>query len=682
MGDSGSGPRLAGGEAQRSAGAGDDRPILGESVALLLADCQRALEEEIEAVQADLGRRGLALPVPAVGRLGRENPGGFSYAFQLPRGRLDIRGGDRVRIRLRGGREPLAVVREFDRASALVQVTSFEWMGERVEGAELEFDPTWLLRELSLRLDAIVEEPGSFHPEMIESLLGLRPPRTGRASAASEAGRDLNESQREALERILGSEVQLVWDPPGTGKTRLVAHAALELAREGRVLVVAATNGAVDEVAARIRERVDADVIGANRIVRVGSEVGGGGDPALTLEAAVARRVEGGAAGIARTIAELEGKLGAPPESGRPRRGRGEPGLRPRIARLLAIARSRDDSASARTLGRLSLELTRQAIQVLEESDIVLTTLARLSVREELRGLRFRSVVLDEASNAGIPYTTLAAAHASHRAVAVGDFQQLPPVVASRGPAGRRWLRQDIFREAGVAGRGPEGGPALPSPRDSLCAMLTLQYRMGAPIRRLVSEMFYGGRLEDAPEVSAREGPGHPLVLLDTSSVDPVVERVEGSRRNLAHADVVVQLLELAALGGITDVAVVSPYRQQTRRIRELVRARLGGSAPGGLEVSTIHRFQGREKTLVVIDTVDAPPGRSWFLDERRNPDLPRLLNVALSRARERLVVVGCVEGLQRTLAPESLLNRIVRRVAETGECLAPGDLVGGDVFE
>ncbi len=57
-------------------------------------------------------------------------------------------------------------------------------------------------------------------------------------------------------------------------------------------------------------------------------------------------------------------------------------------------------------------------------------------------------------------------------------------------------------------------------------------------------------------------------------------------------------------------------------------------------------------------------------------------MNVALSRARERLVVVGCVEGLQRTLAPESLLNRIVRRVAETGESLGPRDLARGAVFE
>ena len=341
------------------------------------------------------------------------------------------------------------------------------------------------------------------------------------------------------------------------------------------------------------------------------------------------------------------------------------------------------------------LEIARQAERALEEADIVLTTFARLSIREELRELRFESLLIDEASTAPLPYVALAASRVAGPAIAVGDFQQLPPVVSSTAPAAVRWLRTDLFREAGVveetgaeAGAG-DAGPSLPSPNDGLCAMLDLQYRMAPDIRELVSEFFYGGRLRDAPEIAERaaeRGPpaagaaAAPVTVLDTSGLDPRVERVDGSRRNRTHAEAVADFVGAAASGGIDDIAVVSPYRAQTRHLSDLVRRRLGRAAPVNLEVSTIHRFQGREKRLVIIDTVDAPPGRSWFLDERRNRDFPRLLNVALSRARERLVIVATVAGLRRTLPREALLNRLLAHVEQSGSRIdaAPADLWHG----
>ena len=97
---------------------------------------------------------------------------------------------------------------------------------------------------------------------------------------------------------------------------------------------------------------------------------------------------------------------------------------------------------------------------------------------------------------------------------------------------------------------------------------------------------------------------------------------------------------------------------------------RLGRTAPRGLEIATIHRFQGREKSVVILDTVDAPPGGSWFLNESRNPDFPRLFNVALSRSRDSLVIVGTQAGLRRTLPAGSLLPRVLDRVVESGSVL------------
>jgi len=642
-----------------------------EPLWLLLADCQRALEEEIDAVRSELARRGLDAPITALSASSRGEAGaGYRYLFQLPRGMYDIRVEDRVRIRA-AGRESLGIVLEVDRALATVQALVPEWRGERLVAPELEFDPTWLLRELSDRLDEIADTPDAFHPDTVLGLFGRRPPTLDRRVSTLPSSNDLNEPQTAALERLLGSDTQLVWGPPGTGKSRLVARAALELGREGRVLVTAHTNGAVDEIAARIAAIADPEALRAHRIVRVGSDLGAAVLPELTLERAVMHRVEMGAGGIRRTLEELErdyrlvssGNGASPPPHAR-------------VNRLLAIARDRGDPEVSRTLGRVMLEVGRQSVRALEEADVVLTTLARLAVREELRTLRFDSLLLDEASTAPLPYVALAAALTARRAVAVGDFQQLPPVVSSEGPAASRWLRTDVFRETGVVS-GERGGFRLPSPRDRLCAMLDVQYRMDPDIRALVSEFFYDGRLGDADEVLARPRARSPLLLLDTSEVGSAVERVDGSRRNPVHADVVTAFLERAAAAGEADIAVVTPYRAQTRLLRDLVRGRLGRAGPAGLQMSTIHRFQGREKRIVIIDTVDAPPGRSWFLDERRNVDLPRLLNVALSRAREMLVVVASVEGLGRTLPADALLRRILVRLSERGSHVRAAALTG-----
>jgi superfamily I DNA and/or RNA helicase len=318
-------------------------------------------------------------------------------------------------------------------------------------------------------------------------------------------------------------------------------------------------------------------------------------------------------------------------------------------------------------LSTLGQEIGRETSAVLAETDVLLSTFARLAAWDELARLRFRSVVVDEASTSPLPYVALAAAQASHRAVAIGDFQQLPAVVSARTEVAERWMSRDPFREAGVVDDPVGGEIVLPGEHDRLCAMLVEQYRMAPSVRRLVSDLFYDGRLVDAAEVLERDLPARSLVLLDTTSLDPSVERVEGSRANAEHVEAVVRFLEAAAGAGLSDVGVVAPYRVQSRRIWKLARSRLGRAAPGDLEVSTIHRFQGREKRVVIFDTVDAPPDRSWFLHEGKNRDFPRLLNVALSRTRDMLVVAGSPEGLQQTLPENALLNRVVARIQRDG---------------
>ncbi|MFB6240271.1 MAG: hypothetical protein ABEJ46_01670, partial [Gemmatimonadota bacterium] len=110
----------------------------------------------------------------------------------------------------------------FEKASGRVRVAVGQWLGERPGRAELEFDPTWLLTALAEQLQRMLDEPGDYHPETVLRLFGRLYPEVEREEPSERAVRDLNESQRDALARLLGSDVQYVWGPPGTGKTRLL----------------------------------------------------------------------------------------------------------------------------------------------------------------------------------------------------------------------------------------------------------------------------------------------------------------------------------------------------------------------------------------------------------------------------------------------------------------------------
>ena len=273
-------------------------------------------------------------------------------------------------------------------------------------------------------------------------------------------------------------------------------------------------------------------------------------------------------------------------------------------------------------------------------------TLTNTYLSPHLADQRFDTLVAEEASMATLPPLFYAASLCDRRAIMVGDPRQLPPIVQSDDLNVRRTIGRNVF-DVTVA-------DPLASP---IVAMLEVQYRMHPRIGALVGSLFYGGRLvheaTGVEEIAAREPfPGQALVVVNTSST---CERSQkgSSRINLISAERTAELAAEAVRCGSTSIGVITPYAAQAAEIRRLLAARRIADA---VECSTIHRFQGRECDVVIVDLVDAAPMRPSGLVA----DAPNLLNVSISRARGKLIIVADVAYFDR-MDPTGLVATMLR---------------------
>lgn len=323
-------------------------------------------------------------------------------------------------------------------------------------------------------------------------------------------------------------------------------------------------------------------------------------------------------------------------------------------------------------------ELTALEQEVLARCLILATTVYRTYLGKTAPR-QFDVVVIDEASMLMPPLVYYAAGLAMQSVTVAGDFRQLPPIIVSDEPLAEEWLKRDVFEKAGIPERLQRR-----SPIPHLVALDT-QYRMREPICALINEIFYSDHpLRSDPSVG-RGGDlfplgSSPLLYVDTSPFHPWTALRVGtySRYNLLHAllvrNIVLHLAEvgfLPPLGEPNDaVGAVAPYASQARLIQALLEDRLGARAAG--VAATVHRFQGNEKAAMVLDLTDslgAPLGR--FLQAvRLKEDGARLLNVAASRARHYVVLLGNFEYLRAKAPGEAIVRRLVDHFEEHGEAL------------
>lgn len=276
---------------------------------------------------------------------------------------------------------------------------------------------------------------------------------------------------------------------------------------------------------------------------------------------------------------------------------------------------------------------------------------------------KFDVCIVDEAGQITLP-VCLGPLRFANKFVLVGDHYQLPPLVRNV-EARERGLTMSLFRRLSEA-------------HPQAIAALQCQYRMSAGIMSLCNALIYGDRLRCGSTEVANgrlEFPKHTalcapswlqqvidaaksVVFVNTDMLNAQEERCQGTTHNMTEASIVVMVVtQLLHLGvDLKDIGVISPYNFQVQHIRRL----LVSSGLTALEVHTIDRFQGRDKECVLVSFVKSSlQGRSsstLLADWQR-------INVAITRAKKKLVLIGS----QKTLSSTPVLNLLINKVDEIG---------------
>jgi ATP-dependent RNA/DNA helicase IGHMBP2 len=490
-----------------------------------------------------------------------------------------------------------------------------DWMHQGKLGIDLLFDEA-SYREMESAMKAVIKSEKGRLGDLKEILLGERAPNL--IVSDSKKVEHLNSSQNDALDLVkFSKDVAIIHGPPGTGKTTTLVAAIVQALEDCRqVLVCAPSNSAVDYLVEKLLE-YKIKTLRIGHPARVEDHI-----LSQTLDAKIAMHDSYKDLKRLKKSADDYRKLGQ-----KHKRTFG-PEERMQRRRLLDEARRCKDEAQ-------SLE-DYITYDIFQETQVFACTLVG-AANSALKGMSFPIVFIDEAAQ-GLEAATWIPIQKAAKVVMAGDHCQLPPTIKSY-EAAKNGLSETLFEK--VIKRKPEASK-----------MLSLQYRMPQLIMGFSSKYFYHDGLKAADNTLQHYlAPDEPVLeYIDTAGSGFAEQQEEESLStfNLEEARFSLRFLEnLIKRIGIAEIktkqwniGLIAPYRAQVRRFNELVFESYEfpnlRSFSELLTIDSIDGFQGQERDIIVISLVRSnAKGEIGFLADTRR------MNVALTRAKRKLVVVG-----------------------------------------
>ena len=487
----------------------------------------------------------------------------------------------------------------------------------------------------------------------LEYILSERDPKQNRKTPYINYIDDsLNDSQKRAIENGLSCEnFFLIHGPFGTGKTRtLVELISQETRQNHKVLATAESNAAVDNILERLMDNKKLKLTRLGHPQRVSKH---------NITQTLAYKVENHK--LNKKIKKIHKKIDNLIEKRKVHtkptpqyrrglgdydilhfasKGKGARGVNPdkikSMAKWIEINQEIDEAHDE--IKRIE---NRMIKSIIDESDVILATNSSAAL-ESIARVKFDVAIIDEASQATIPSVLIPIAKA-HRFILAGDHKQLPPTIISERAGD---LEKTLFEE-------------LIRMYPNKSQLLNVQYRMNSLLMKFPNEEFYNNNLRSAStvdEITINDilDSGHDeeaMLFIDTSDVEDNREmHLKDSKSivNELEADISVSIARdyLNAGIGEDDIGIISPYADQVKIIQE--------NTP--VEVKTVDGFQGREKEIIIISTVRSNEnGNIGFLRDLRR------LNVAITRAKRKLIIIGNKE----TLKTNPTYSRLIKFVEE-----------------
>lgn len=283
-------------------------------------------------------------------------------------------------------------------------------------------------------------------------------------------------------------------------------------------------------------------------------------------------------------------------------------------------------------------------LAILNEKQIIATTNLR-AYDKLFASIKFDLVIMDEAGAIDLPGAVLPFLK-GNKFILLGDPKQLPPILVDRPPEISDFVEQNPRLRLSIFERFYKSNYG-----DNHAVMLTSQYRMKRKMADFVSSSFYDGLLNTPAEIEIterlRECPDdlisncYPMVCFPRRFWTDYEGRSVSSEVEIGFVKKIIEKFRREYGESIyEEMAIISPYRAQIDIVEDEI---------PDIECGTVHTFQGQEKRIIIFATANYRRSQSsGFGKPLEGPTSKNLLNVAVSRAKEKFIIIGSRELFER----------------------------------
>lgn len=435
----------------------------------------------------------------------------------------------------------------------------------------------------------------------------------------------LNDSQLQAISHCLNNKITFIWGPPGTGKSTTLGHLCKYFFEKGeKTLVTTIANVAIDSVLLKSLEVIERDNTNLSdlegKVLRIGK----------TYSQEVLNK---------QYLYSINEQINILRES-----------IKSKTEEIEEL--SKDKTKNEEEIVILKSE-REQAIHDLKNklktiynfAHLIFSTSSYTLIDNLIKEMDFDNVIIDEISMMNIPFLLWLSKFSKKRIIVAGDFRQLGPIASSRKIGGYNWMKKDVFQildnEYNFA-------------KFDFVQMLMEQHRMNAGISAIINEDFYENKLQNKGDWKTNKclpfQGNNVIKIIDTKGKAHFQITGGGSRINEKNQKVVIQILDqfTKSFNEPSSVGIITPYRAQAKA---LIKALENYKTHHTIKIGTIHAFQGSEADMIIIDFVESEHNTK---DENGKisrlffgQDGERLINVAVSRAKSKIVIIGDLKHIK-----------------------------------